>query len=74
MTVTDSDGVEVAGFTWPVAMSYFAADQVYRGTIPAEALFQLGAKYVVTVVAYNLLSDVIGQWQTRCTAVKRGAN
>lgn len=51
-TVTDADGTNVAGMSWPLTMDYVAASAgIYRGTITEAAVLVHETAYIAKITA-----------------------
>jgi len=52
VTITDKDGTEVVGETWPLAMPYVrGSDGTYRANLADTLTLTNGARYAATVTA-----------------------
>jgi len=49
-TVVDRNGVEVAGFVWPLTLTYISlSDGLYRGTVPYDVEFVNRTTYIIKI-------------------------
>ena len=71
VTLTDLDDTEVAGETWPLAMSYVAAsDGKYRATLKDSLSLTEGQRYKATITA-DAGTDSKGVWVVKLLVRKR---
>lgn len=50
VTVVDSDGVDIAGVTWPISLPHIA-DGLYRGNLPDTLVLERNQRVYATYVA-----------------------
>lgn len=69
-TVEDTEGVEVTGETWPVAMPYVSgSDGNYRVVLPSTLGLVAGTTYVAKITANEDTADAY--WEFRFKAYTR---
>ena len=72
LTLMDVDGVELAGETWPLTMSYITdSDGVYRAVIQDTLSLTPGATYIAELTADG--DSLQAQWTVELKATIRGA-
>jgi hypothetical protein len=63
LTIRDSNGVELAGAVWPLAMSYLPASAGdYRAYLPADLPFEPKKNYIAYIDAFGGAFRV-GHWE-----------
>jgi len=71
VTVTDEDGTEITGQTWPATMNYVATtDGWYRAIISDEVELADRVRYIAVIDADGG-PDLIGHWEFPFTPVTR---
>jgi hypothetical protein len=71
VTLEDTDGVDVAGDTWPVTMAHVASsDGLYRATLKYTLSLVEGRKYRAQITA-DAGAGLRAAWQVDCVARKR---
>ena len=71
VTLFDSEGVEVAGQVWPLALAYIEdTDAVYRATLLASLPVTPGARYTAVIEADGGLG-LLARWDIDVVCRKR---
>lgn len=71
VTLTDANGDEIVGETWPLAMSYVGGSQgTYRATLP-DTLTLTSGTTATAVVDVNGGPGLQGQWTVRLSVETR---
>lgn len=71
VTLVDSEGDEVAGDTWPKAMSYVTdSNGIYRATMVNELVLTAGARYTAQLTA-DAGAGLRAYWELECVARDR---
>lgn len=68
-TVTDLDGVEISGVTWPVAIPNVASGK-YQGTLPDTMSIQANRRYQIVIDA-DAGPGLRGHWVRSAKALER---